>query len=67
MVVDDERVGLLGFASAARTVGSRGHGHRRAGARLAIALLRQRPSFTTVPDGQRDWVTHSRELIAKIA
>ena len=35
--------------------------------RLALALLRHRRDFPTVPDGQRDWVTPPRELIAPIA
>ena len=35
--------------------------------RLAIALIRHRRDFPTVPDGQRYWVTHPRELIAQIA
>ena len=35
--------------------------------RLAIARLRHRHASPTVPDGQRYWVTHPRELIAQIA
>ena len=60
-----EEVSFHADASTIRT----GHGPANVTTltRLALALLRHRHAFLTVPDAQRYWVTHPRELVAQIA